>query len=108
MDMLPHLSPISYRTLHFLNKTVRRRKTVTVANPSTHFDSIKVGALHLSRRVVTAPLTGLRSEPPGDVPGPLMAEHYGQRASASGLGTTESAPVLSRLHVTFHEDRLGA
>ena len=44
--------------------------------PPTLFDPIKVGALELSHRVVMAPLTRLRSELPGDVPGPLMTEYY--------------------------------
>ena len=40
--------------------------------PPTLCDPIKVGALELSHRVVMAPLTRLRSELPGDLPGPLM------------------------------------
>jgi N-ethylmaleimide reductase len=55
-----------------------------VVIPPTLFDPIKVGALELSHRVVMAPLTRLRSGPPGDVPGPLMTESYAQRASVGG------------------------
>jgi N-ethylmaleimide reductase len=57
------------------------------------FTPVWLGAIQLAHRVVMAPLTRLRSEPPGDVPGPLMAEYYGQRASAGGLIVTESAEI---------------
>ena len=57
------------------------------------FTPVRLGAIELAHRVVMAPLTRLRSEPPGDVPGPLMAEYYGQRASAGGLMVTESAEI---------------
>jgi N-ethylmaleimide reductase len=57
---------------------------VTAVIPPTLFDPIKVGALELSHRVVMAPLTRLQSEPPGDVPGPLMTDYYAQRASVGG------------------------
>jgi hypothetical protein len=63
-----------------------------VVIPPTLFDPIKVGALELSHRVVMAPLTRLRSGPPGDVPGPLMTESYAQRASVGGW------PSYSRFH----------
>jgi len=57
------------------------------------FQPIEVGALSLSHRVVQAPLTRLRSEQPGDIPGVLMATHYGQRASKGGLQIAEATPV---------------
>ena len=40
-----------------------------------------------------APLTRLRSDQPGDVPGDLMAEYYAQRASSGGLIVTESTEI---------------
>jgi N-ethylmaleimide reductase len=40
-----------------------------------------------------APLTRLRSEQPGDIPGDLMAEMYGQRASGRGLIIAEATTV---------------
>jgi N-ethylmaleimide reductase len=52
-----------------------------------------VGALNLSHRIVQAPLTRLRSEQPGDIPGDLMATHYGQRASEGGLQIAEATTV---------------
>src|ERR1700761_1535943 len=47
----------------------------------------------LRHRVVMAPLTRLRSDQAGDVPGDLMAEYYGQRASPGGLIVTESTEI---------------
>ena len=56
---------------------------------------VKIGPITLSHRIVMAPLTRMRSGP-GDVPGDLMVEYYGQRASDGGLiiseATTVSAP----------------
>ncbi|WP_262106016.1 alkene reductase [Arthrobacter sp. Marseille-P9274] len=51
------------------------------------FTPLSVGALDLPNRLVMAPLTRLRSGKDG-VPGPLVAEHYRQRASL-GLIVTE-------------------
>jgi len=49
--------------------------------------------LMLGHRVVMAPLTRMRSEA-GDIPGDLMVEYYGQRASAGGLIIAEATPVI--------------
>jgi N-ethylmaleimide reductase len=57
------------------------------------YSSVKLGAIDLAHRVVFAPMTRLRSEQPGDVPGELMAEFYGQRASKGGLLIAEATPV---------------
>jgi len=57
------------------------------------FTPIQIGAIHLSHRVVMPPLSRVRSEQPGDIPGALMAEYYTQRASEGGLIITESASV---------------
>ena len=74
------------------------------------FSPIKVGPLNLSHRVVMAPLTRLRSEQPGDIPGDLMAEYYGQRASKGGLiiseGTTVS--ITGRGYLGVEEFRSGS
>jgi len=53
---------------------------------------LKVGAITLPNRVFMAPLTRLRSIEPGDIPTPLMAEYYAQRAGA-GLIVTEATQV---------------
>ena len=54
---------------------------------------IEVGPLHLSHRVVMAPLTRLRSTIPGDVPSPLMLDYYTQRASEGGLIISEATAI---------------
>ncbi len=65
------------------------------SNPSpTVFDPIQLGALHLPHRVLMAPLTRCRAEP-GNVPGPLAAEYYAQRALA-GLIISEATSVSPR------------
>ncbi len=55
-------------------------------------DPITVGDLHLPNRVWMAPLTRCRAGGGGRVPNPLMAEYYGQRATA-GLILTEATVV---------------
>lgn len=57
---------------------------------------IKVGAFDLSHRVVLAPLTRMRSEMPGNVPGEAMVEYYAQRATAGGLLITEATFIDRR------------
>ncbi|HVP00842.1 MAG TPA: alkene reductase [Bryobacteraceae bacterium] len=54
---------------------------------------LRVGELDLAHRVVLAPLTRMRSTPPGDVPNPLNATYYGQRASEGGLLITEATQI---------------
>ncbi len=56
------------------------------------FRPLKVGAITVPHRVFMAPLTRLRSIEPGDIPTPLMAEYYRQRAGA-GLIITEATQV---------------
>lgn len=57
----------------------------------TLFSPLNVGSLTLPNRVVMAPLTRMRAAA-GDVPTPLIAEYYRQRASA-GLIVTEASQV---------------
>ncbi|ENA7510871.1 N-ethylmaleimide reductase [Shigella flexneri] len=54
------------------------------------YSPLKVGAITAANRIFMAPLTRLRSIEPGDIPTPLMAEYYRQRASA-GLIISDSA-----------------
>ena len=65
------------------------------------FTPIKLGAYTLSHRVVLAPMTRLRTVQPGDIPSPMMADFYGQRASRGGLviieGVSISIPARSYL-----------
>ncbi len=56
------------------------------------FSSFKVGAVQLSNRVVMAPMTRCRAGD-GNVPTPLMATYYGQRASA-GLIISEATQIM--------------
>ena len=56
------------------------------------FTPLNVGAITVSNRIFMAPLTRLRSIEPGDIPTPLMAEYYQQRAS-SGLIITEATQI---------------
>ncbi len=53
----------------------------------------KVGRFDLAHRVVLAPMTRVRTLQPGDIPSPMMAEFYGQRASRGGLLIIEAASV---------------
>lgn len=57
------------------------------------FDPAQAGDLQLKNRVVMAPLT--RNRAPGNVPNPMMARYYAQRASA-GLLITEATPVSAQ------------
>lgn len=57
------------------------------------FDPLELGAVTLAHRVVMAPLTRLRSRQPGNVPTPLNARYYGQRASQGGLIIAEATNV---------------
>src|SRR3954469_17873295 len=54
------------------------------------FDSLRLGEVTLSNRVVMAPLT--RSRAPGRVPNQMMLEYYVQRAGA-GLIFSEATSV---------------
>lgn len=56
------------------------------------FESLQCGALTLPNRVVMAPMTRCRTAQPGDLPTPLMAEYYAQRASA-GLIVAEATQI---------------
>lgn len=62
--------------------------------PDVLFSPVQLGALRLPHRVLMAPLTRCRAEP-GNVPGPLMAEYYRQRATA-GLIIAEATAVTPR------------
>ena len=61
----------------------------------TLFTPLKVGAITTPNRIFMAPLTRLRSIVPGDIPTPVMAEYYQQRAS-SGLIIAEATQVSAQ------------
>ncbi len=64
--------------------------TATATATASLFTPLKVGALELPNRIILAPLTRNRS--PNEVPTPLVAEYYAQRASG-GLLITEATQV---------------
>ncbi len=57
------------------------------------FTPVRLGALELSHRVVLAPLTRMRADMPGNVPGAAMMDYYGQRATPGGLLIAEATFV---------------
>jgi len=59
---------------------------------NTIFSEYKMNQLALKNRFLMAPMTRSRASQPGDVPNKLMAEYYGQRASA-GIIITEATQV---------------
>ena len=64
-----------------------------LTNTKALFAPVKIGSLTLKHRIVMAPLTRSRSVEPGDIPGALMAEYYGQRASDGGLIISEATNI---------------
>jgi N-ethylmaleimide reductase len=68
-------------------------------NAASLFDPVRIGDLTLPQRVVMAPLTRNRS--PGQVPTPLVADYYAQRADpehGAALVMTEATPVSPMGH----------
>jgi N-ethylmaleimide reductase len=65
------------------------------------FTPLTVGPLELPNRIWMAPLTRCRAGE-GHVPGPLMAEHYAQRASA-GLIIAEATMAIEGNSAFWHE-----
>lgn len=59
------------------------------------FEPTSLGAITLKNRIVMPPLTRQRSAQPGDIPTPLMARYYQQRASA-GLIISEGTQIEPR------------
>ncbi|MCW5966527.1 MAG: alkene reductase [Bryobacterales bacterium] len=57
------------------------------------FKPLRIGDLELSHRIVMAPLTRLRSSQPGNIPGPINASYYGQRATPGGLLISEASQI---------------
>ena len=64
---------------------------VSVPNTSDLFQPFRLGPLELSNRIIMAPLTRARAGK-GDVPGPMNAEYYAQRATA-GLIISEATQI---------------
>ena len=66
---------------------------MTSSTPTSLFDAVQAGDLHLANRVVMAPLTRNRS--PNAVPPPVVATYYAQRASA-GLLISEATAITQQ------------
>jgi N-ethylmaleimide reductase len=64
-------------------------------NTSKLLSPFRIGRLELKNRMVMAPMTRSRALVDGNVPNPLAAAYYAQRASA-GLLITEGTPVSPR------------
>lgn len=58
----------------------------------TLFQPAHAGSLPLANRIVMAPMTRARTLQPGNIPSPMMATYYAQRASA-GLIITEATQI---------------
>lgn len=56
------------------------------------YEPYQMGKIVLKNRFLMAPMTRSRTSQPGDIPNKLMAEYYGQRASA-GIIITEATQV---------------
>ncbi len=63
--------------------TLTETRTPPKTERSILFEPLQVGRYELPHRIVMAPLTRSRARHPGDVPTPLMARYYAQRASAA-------------------------
>jgi N-ethylmaleimide reductase len=74
--------------------TVAEQRPATPRQPTRELllESIQLGRYTLKNRMVMAPLTRSRSRQPGNVPGPLNACYYAQRASA-GLIVSEATQI---------------
>ena len=57
------------------------------------FSPTSLGEINLRHRVVMAPLTRSRSVQPDSIPGDLMREYYGQRATEGGLIIGEATNI---------------
>jgi N-ethylmaleimide reductase len=73
-------------------KTAAPQATAPQPPAEKLFQPIKVGHYNLRNRIVMAPLTRSRSRQPGNIPSPLNAAYYVQRASA-GLIISEATQV---------------
>ncbi|MFD9408211.1 alkene reductase [Streptomyces sp. NPDC059989] len=61
---------------------------------TTAFAPYELGGIHLSNRIVMAPMTRSRAYGPGQTPTELMAAYYAQRASAGLIVTEGTQPSV--------------
>src|SRR6185369_11683082 len=74
-----------------MTRRAEMRTTGEIMTDTTLFQPYELGSLTLANRIVMAPLTRNRAGA-GFVPGDLVAEYYGQRASA-GLIISEATQI---------------
>ena len=74
-----------------MSQAIPSPSSPATADNGSLFGPVQLGPLTLANRIVMAPLTRCRALADG-VPGPLIAEHYAQRASA-GLIITEGVNI---------------
>jgi N-ethylmaleimide reductase len=72
--------------------SLQRSPSSEVPNADPLFTPYRLGPFELPHRIVMAPLTRSRARQPGNVPGPLAACYYAQRASAA-LIVTEATQI---------------
>jgi N-ethylmaleimide reductase len=65
------------------SRSAAEPKSSQPSPPELLFQPYKLGPVTLPSRIVMAPLTRSRAQQPGNVPGPLAACYYAQRASAA-------------------------
>src|SRR6185503_2766884 len=73
-------------------RSQRRPGVATESGTEPLFEPLQLGPYRLRNRVTMAPLTRSRARQPGNVPTPLNACYYSQRASA-GLIISEATQV---------------
>jgi N-ethylmaleimide reductase len=77
-----------------MSSTVAATRPVATGEtkPEKLFQALRLGRHELQNRMIMAPLTRSRARQPGNVPGPLSACYYAQRASA-GLIVSEATQI---------------
>src|SRR5271156_2273817 len=89
-----HLKVTGFLRLDFrIVETFWGETSMTGVTERKLFSPVQIGPITLQHRVVMAPLTRSRSVQPGDIPGDLMVEYYGQRASDGGLIISEATTI---------------
>lgn len=63
---------------------------------SSLFSPLLLRAYRLNHRIVLAPLTRMRAQQPGNMPGKLNASYYAQRATDGGLLISEASQISPR------------
>jgi 2,4-dienoyl-CoA reductase-like NADH-dependent reductase (Old Yellow Enzyme family) len=81
----------TYRTIEDINEKTTSLSGFSTMNTPALFEPVRIGAWNLPNRIIMAPLTRARAGAER-IPNALMAEYYGQRASA-GLIISEATSV---------------